>query len=270
MTEAHTESAMEPGRRSAEDDQDMTFFEHLTELRTRLLRCVMGLIPAIAIAWVYKEEIKDFLIEPLRPACKTLGFEPEACVLHVGHPAEAFMMYMKNSLLAGVLIAAPWLFWQLWGFISPGLYKREKLLAIPFIIASTLCFVGGAIFGYLLVFPEAFTGLLGFTDETLVPTLFAKEYMPFFRRMLLAFGVVFEVPVVVTFLAGAGIVTWQQLLKFSRWWIVCAAFISMLLTPQDVYTMVMMLVPLIVLYFVGVGAAYLMSLFQSKKQTETP
>jgi sec-independent protein translocase protein TatC len=106
--------------------------------------------------------------------------------------------------------------------------------------------------------------LLGFSDETLVATLFVKDYMPFFRRMLLAFGIVFEVPVIVTFLAGAGIVTWQQLLKFSRWWIVVAAFISMLLTPQDVYTMVMMLIPLVLLYFVGVGLAYLISVFQKK------
>ncbi len=151
-------------------------------------------------------------------------------------------------------------------FISPGLYKREKVLAVPFIIASTVCFVGGAIFGYKLVFPEAFRILLGFSDETLVATLFVKDYMPFFRRMLLAFGVVFEVPVIVTFLAGAGIVTWRQLLRFSRWWIIVAAFISMLLTPQDVYTMVMMLVPLVLLYFVGVGCAYLISLFQSQEK----
>jgi sec-independent protein translocase protein TatC len=174
------------------------------------------------------------------------------------------MMYMKNSLIAGVLLASPWIFWQLWMFIAPGLYKKEKALAVPFIIASTVCFAGGAVFGYMLVFPEAFTVLLGFSDETLVATMFVKDYMPFFRRMLLAFGIVFEVPVIVTFLAGAGIVTWQQLLKFSRWWIVCAAFISMMLTPQDVYTMVMMLIPLVLLYYVGVGCAYLISVFQKK------
>jgi sec-independent protein translocase protein TatC len=100
----------------------------------------------------------------------------------------------------------------------------------------------------------------------LVATLFVKDYMPFFRRMLLAFGIVFEVPVIVTFLAGAGIVTWKQLLKFSRWWIVVASFLSMLLTPQDVYTMVMMLIPLVALYFVGVFFAYLISILQKKQE----
>jgi len=247
----------------AEEDQAMTFFQHLNELRSRLLRSIVGLIPAVAVGWLFKKEIKDFLIAPLEPAWEKLHLPGEA-VLRFAGPADAFMMYMKNSLIAGVLLASPWIFWQLWMFIAPGLYKKEKALAIPFIIASTVCFAGGAVFGYKLVFPEAFTVLLGFSDETLVATLFVKDYMPFFRRMLLAFGIVFEVPVIVTFLAGAGIVTWQQLLKFSRWWIVCAAFISMLLTPQDVYTMVMMLIPLVLLYFVGVGCAYLLSIFQKK------
>jgi len=245
------------------EDPAMTFFQHVNDLRSRLLRAILGLIPAVAISWFFKKEIKDFLVAPLQPAWEKLEL-PGRAVLRFAGPADAFMMYMKNSLVAGVLLASPWIFWQLWMFIAPGLYKKEKALAIPFIIASTVCFAGGAVFGYKLVFPEAFTVLLGFSDETLVATLFVKEYMPFFRRMLLAFGVVFEVPVVVTFLAGAGIVTWQQLLKFSRWWIVCAAFISMLLTPQDVYTMVMMLIPLVLLYFVGVGCAYVLSIFQKK------
>ncbi|MEM7138813.1 MAG: twin-arginine translocase subunit TatC [Myxococcota bacterium] len=244
-----------------EHDREMTFFEHLGELRSRLLRSLLALIPAVAIGWVFKKEIKDFLVAPLQPAWESLDL-PGQAVLRFAGPADAFVMYMKNSLIAGVLLASPVIFWQIWMFISPGLYKKEKLLAVPFILCSTLFFVGGAIFGYVLVFPEAFKVLLGFGDETLVATLFVKDYMPFFRRMLLAFGVVFEVPVVVTFLAGAGIVTWQQLLKFSRWWIVVAAFISMLLTPQDVYTMVMMLIPLVVLYYVGVLFAYLISLAQ--------
>jgi len=250
-------------RRIPEEDQEMTFFQHIAELRKRLLRAILGLIPAVAISWVFKKEIKDFLVAPLQPAWEKLNL-PGQAVLRFSGPADAFMMYMQNSLIAGVLLASPWIFWQLWMFIAPGLYRKEKALAIPFIIASTICFVGGAIFGYKLVFPEAFTVLLGFSDETLVATMFVKDYMPFFRRMLLAFGIVFEVPVLVTFLAGAGIVTWKQLIKFSRWWIVCAAFLSMLLTPSDVYTMVMMLIPLVLLYYIGVGCAYLISVFQKK------
>lgn len=249
-----------------EDDHEMTVFEHLAELRSRLLRAIAGLIPAVAVAWFFKKEIKDFLVAPLKPAWEKLNLPGEA-VLRFAGPADAFMMYMKNSLIAGVILASPWIFWQLWMFIAPGLYKKEKALAIPFIVASTICFAGGAIFGYKLVFPEAFVVLLGFSDETLVATLFVKDYMPFFRSMLIAFGVVFEVPVVVAFLAGTGIVTWRQLLKFSRWWIVCASFLAMILTPQDVYSMVMMLVPLVLLYYVGVAVAYFISVLPGKRQS---
>ena len=164
------------------------------------------------------------------------------------------MMYMKNSLIAGVLLASPWIFWQLWMFIAPGLYKKEKALAVPFIFfSSALCFAGGAIFGYKLVFPEAFTVLLGFSDETLVATLVRERlhavlstHVACVRHRVRSSG-------------HRDVPGWarassrgKQLLKFSRWWIVVAAFISMLLTPQDVYTMVMMLIPLVLLYFVGV------------------
>lgn len=249
-----------------EGDKEMGFLEHLAELRTRLLRALLGLIPATALAWVFKKEVYDFLVAPLKPAWEVLGLPGEA-VLRVAAPADAFMMYIKNSLIAGLLIASPWVFWQLWAFIAPGLYKREKYLAFPFILASTLCFAGGAIFGYVYVFPEAFKMLLSFTDETLVAEFYVDRYMPFFRTMLLAFGVVFEVPVIITFLAGARIVNWKQLLQFSRWWVVLSAFISMLLTPADLYTMVMMLIPLVALYFVGVGAAFLISLFQKREPT---
>jgi len=256
-------SAPEPTR-IPEGDEEMTVFEHLAELRSRLLRAIAGLIPAVVVAWVFKTEIKDFLVAPLKPAWAKLHLPGEA-VLRFAGPADAFMMYMKNSLIAGVILASPWIFWQLWMFVAPGLYKKEKALAIPFILASTVCFAGGAIFGYTLVFPEAFVVLLGFSDETLVATLFVNDYMPFFRSMLIAFGVVFEVPVVVAFLAGTGIVTWRQLLKFSRWWIVCASFLAMILTPQDVYSMVMMLVPLVLLYYVGVAVAYAISVLPGKR-----
>ena len=107
----------------AEEDQAMTFFQHLNELRSRLLRAIVGLIPAVAVGWLFKTEIKDFLIAPLQPAWEKLHLPGEA-VLRFAGPADAFMMYMKNSLIAGVLLASPWIFWQLWMFIAPGLYKK--------------------------------------------------------------------------------------------------------------------------------------------------
>ena len=243
----------------------MGLFEHLTELRTRLLLSIGLIVPATILCWFFKWEIYEFLKRPLDLAMKALG--QDKAVLYTLGPADAFMMHAMNSLVGGVLLAAPWIFWQAWRFIAPGLYRSEKRVAIPFVLASTLCFLGGAYFGYTLVFPGAFKLLIGFGGEELVPEIVVSAYMPFFRKMLLAFGLVFEVPVVVTALSAAGIVTAKQLIKFSRWWIVCASFLSMALTPQDIYSMLMMLGPLIVLYYVGVGLAFLIERLRGKKSS---
>ena len=245
-----------------ENDEEMGLLDHLGELRTRILHSLAPVLPFAIMGWVLKWEIYDFLLKPLDNAMKALG-KPGA-VLNTLGPADAFMMHVKNALLFGVLFAGPWIFYQLWSFVAPGLYKSEKRMALPFVFASTLCFIGGALFGYVFVFDQAFRLLLEFNGESLVAQLVVSEYMPFFRRMLLAFGVVFEVPVVVTALAATGIVTAKQLVGFSRWWIIVAAFLSMILTPQDIYSMLMMLVPLIVLYFVGVGIAFLIEALRRK------
>ena len=250
-----------------EEDQEMGLLEHLSELRTRILRSLIPVLPFTVLGWVVRWEIYEFLIAPLDKAMRALG--KEGAALHTLGPTDAFMMHVKNSLMFGVLLSAPWIFLQIWSFISPGLYKREKKMALPFVLASTFCFVGGAFFGYTLVFDQAFRLLLEFNGESLIAQIVVSEYMPFFRRMLLAFGVVFEVPVVVTALSAAGIVTARQLVAFSRWWIVVAAFLSMILTPQDIYSMLMMLVPLIVLYYVGVAMAFLLEFVRKKAALKT-
>ncbi len=255
-----------------EDDIEMSFFEHLGDLRTRLIRALLGVIPGVAIGWFYKERILDILVRPLTLAWKELGLgKPQ---LHFANPVDPFVAYLKIAGITGVLFAAPWIFWQIWGFISPGLYRREKRLAIPFVMASTICFVGGAVFGYIVVFPLGFQTFLGFAGAlpsktlSIEPTIMINEYLTFATRMLLAFGVVFEVPVVVTFLAAAGIVNWRQLLRFSRWWILIAAILSALLTPPDVGSQLMMLVPLVILYFISVLLAFIFGMRRKKKREE--
>lgn len=244
-----------------ERDVQMSFFDHLDELRRRLIRAAFGLVPGVAVAWFFKEQLLDLLVHPLVLAWHKLGLgAPE---LHFANPVDPFMAYMKIALVVGILAASPWIFWQFWGFISPGLYSREKRLALPFVIASTTFFAGGAVFGYLVVFPLGFETFLGFAgmlpsrELKVTPTIMISEYLDFSTQLLLAFGVVFEVPVVITFLALAGIVDWKQLLQFSRWWTVAAAVLAALLTPPDVGSMMMMFVPLMVLYFVSVGIAFL-------------
>jgi sec-independent protein translocase protein TatC len=253
------------------EDVPMTVLEHMRELRSRLIKSLLGLLPGSWLAWEYKEYLLDYLLAPLTAAWKQLGLgEPQ---IHFANPVDLFVSYMKISLVVGLLASSPWVFWQIWAFIAPGLYKKERYLAIPFVLASTICFAGGAFFGYRVVFPLGFETLLGLSgmlpSESIrvTPTIMLTEYMGFATRMLLAFGVVFEVPVVVTFLAMVGIVNWKQLLKFGRWWVVIASLIAAVLTPPDIGSMLMMLVPLVVLYFFSVGLAYL---FGPKVEPDPP
>lgn len=254
-----------------EHDVQMSFFDHLDELRRRLIRAVWALVPGVGIAWLFKEKLLDLLVHPLVLAWRKLGLgAPE---LHFANPVDPFMAYMKISLVVGLLAASPWIFWQFWAFISPGLYMREKKLALPFVMASTLFFVGGAVFGYLVVFPLGFETFLGFAgmlpsrELTVTPTLMINEYLDFATQLLLAFGVVFEVPVIITFLALAGVVDWKQLLRWGRWWVVAASVIAALLTPPDIGSMMMMFVPLVVLYYISVGIAFFVG---KKRPAPTP
>lgn len=252
-----------------EADVEMTFFEHLAELRTRLIRSLLGLIPGVAVAWGFKEELLGAALAPLITAFEGAGFPTE---IHFANPAAKVMAFLQISLIAGFLLASPWVFWQLWAFISPGLYRREKLMAIPFVLASTLCFAGGALFGHFIVFPMIFDTLINFGGEVpgiaVRPTLMIDEVMGFVIRLLLAFGAVFEVPVVVVFLAVAGIVDWKQLLSFGRYWAVVAAILAAVLTPPDVVSQLMMLGPMIGLYYLAVLIAYVLTMGRSNSEDD--
>ena len=251
MTELELEEA---------EEAQMTFLEHLDELRTRLIRSIYPLLPAFIVAWIFRDELLGELSQPLLQACRARGIEVPR--LHGLHPLDGFMVRIKVALVVAIIGSSPWLFYQLWAFISPGLYGREKRVVIPFVFASSICFASGAFFGWFIVFPPVFEALLEFYGAlpggmTLEPTFTASDYTSFITRMLLIFGVVFEVPVVITTLAVAGMVNWRQLLSFGRWWVVVAAVLSALLTPQDVISMLMMMGPLVVLYYLSVVLAYM-------------
>jgi sec-independent protein translocase protein TatC len=280
-----------------DDDGKMTFSQHLEELRTRLIRSVAAIIAAMVITWNFREAIFAWLTRPLEVAwlCRSQGsctargvfnwmlhpavfqraqevvkqrlglgaIEPS---VHFLSPTGGFTSYIKIAAIAGCVLALPVVFYQLWGFIAPGLYPREKRFVIPFTFASTLFFVAGALFGYHFVFPVGHEFFLGFsgtlpgTHVVVKPMITMEEYLDFTTSMLLAFGVVFELPLFVFFLSLAGIVTWQQLLKFGRYFTVIAFVVAAVLTPTpDVYSQVMLALPLVVLYFVATGLAFLLA-----------
>ncbi|MDH5672203.1 MAG: twin-arginine translocase subunit TatC [Myxococcales bacterium] len=243
------------------EDVPMTIWEHVGELRTRLVRVLLGMIPGVVVAWEFREWLLGFLLAPLTRAWHKLGLgEP---TIHFSNPIDPFVAYLKIAVVVGLIVSSPWAFYQVWAFISPGLYEREKLYAIPFVLASSVFFIGGAYFGYQIVFPMGFetflsmAGMLPVDGVRVQPTIMINEYLTFATRMLFAFGVVFEIPVFVSFLALAGMVNWKQLLDFGRYWVLVAAVLAALLTPPDVGSQLMMLVPLLVLYYLSVGIAYL-------------
>jgi sec-independent protein translocase protein TatC len=255
------EAKLPSGDPELPEDVPMTIWEHLRELRKRLIASLLGMIPGIAVAWTFRAELLDFLVVPLAKAWLKLGLGQPT--LNFSNPVDVFVAYVRIAFVIGLIISSPWIAYQAWSFIAPGLYSREKAYAIPFALASAFFFAGGAFFGYVVVFPIGFESLLGMAGMlpsnvvNVAPTIMIDQYLGFATQMLLGFGVVFEVPVVVCFLALAGVVDWRQLLKFGRWWVALAAVISAVLTPSpDVGSQLMMMTPLIVLYFAAIGVAY--------------
>lgn len=196
--------------------------------------------------------------------------------VHFPDPTSAFVVYFKIAAIGGFVLALPVVFYQLWMFIAPGLYADEKRKVLPLTFFSTLFFLGGSLFGYHFVFPVAYEWFLGFsgkvggTSVTVIPTLMMDEYLSFTAQMILAFGVVFELPLFVFFLSYVGLVTWRQLLAFSRYFTVIAFILAAVLTPStDVYSQVMLGLPLVALYFVAVVMAFFFGPKTAKPWRET-
>jgi Tat protein translocase TatC len=371
----------------------MTFLEHLEELRSRLIKCAIALAVGFVACYAFKEELLDFMVAPFFQAWSRVDGLPDP-QLSFSSPIEPFMAYLKLAAVGGVFVASPVILYQLWAFISPGLYRREKRLALPFVFTSTLLFVGGSALAYSLVFPVAFQYFLEFsgpiggyvvrasstvaedggvtaraapsdardaTDEALAwlkrrltrkcetfaalpagggrgvtleyrwhvsgcgpaptlgavsrdgrrisrewspapgpsgyqalttadptagtgthtwalvvsrgrlaqqlaPVIMMNDYLSLAIQLLVGFGVVFELPILITFLAMAGIVTHRHLLRFARFYVVIAFVVAAVLTPgPDVFSQLCMAIPLIVLYFLSVIVAFLFTVRRERR-----
>lgn len=238
----------------------MTFWEHLEELRKRLVYMLVAFVGGAAAAWHLHEQILVWLTTPFVTAWNgtKIGGSPQ---LHFPAPHSLFIAYVKLSLVSGLVFSLPVLLYQVWAFIAPGLYSREKRYAIPFVVSSCGLFALGGWFGWRFAFPVAFQYLLGFSGPvggTIVmqPSVMIDEYISFVSQMLIGFGVVFELPVLVFFLSIAGIVTYRHLLKFTRVFIVVAFVIAAIITPPDPLSQLLLAIPLCVLYVISIGVAY--------------
>jgi len=241
------------------EEEKIPFTAHLEELRTRLITCAMAIGAGFAVAYFFKEKIFQILTQPLMKIMQT-GDK----LIFTGLP-EAFFTYLKVALLTGIILAAPVLLYQFWLFIAPGLYKKERKLLIPIVFLSTIFFLGGAFFGYFIVFPFGFKFFLGFASDSIRPMPSMKEYLTFATKLLLAFGVVFELPIVITFMARLGIVSVDFLKKNRKYALLLFFVFSAILTPPDVITQLMMAFPLMILYEISIIGA---KIFGKKKESD--
>jgi sec-independent protein translocase protein TatC len=205
-----------------------------------------------AAAWAFREAV---FAELLRPAVLALG--TEGARLQAIAPTEIFFVYLKGAVLAGFVLALPVVFWELWAFVAPGLYPSEKRFAVPFVAASTLLFLSGASFGHRIAFPLMFGFLSQFESDLVESAWTMSEVFSFTTRMLLAFGVAFELPVAVFFLALAGIVDARQLWRGFPYAVLGCFVVGAILTPPDWVSQVTLAVPMCALYLIGVGVAWL-------------
>jgi sec-independent protein translocase protein TatC len=235
---------------------------HLTELRNRMIKCFIGIGIFFVGSYFFKEELFNILVAPLKKVMNT-GDK----LIYTGLP-EAFFTYIKTSLITGIMLASPIIIYQFWVFIAPGLYKNEKKVLIPIVFLSSFFFLAGSSFGYFLVFPLGFKFFLSFTTDTISALPSMKEYLSFASKLLLAFGLAFELPLVLTFLAKLGIVSVDFLKKKRKYAILLFFLGGAILTPPDVVTQVMMAVPLMLLYEISIIGAKIFSK-QSKKAKKT-
>lgn len=254
------------------EDSTMTLWEHLEELRSRLVKAAFAYALGAAIAWFYREPLLLWIAQPFTEAWAA-GHLVGKASLHFGAPAALFMAYLKLALLGGFVLALPLILYQVWAFIAPGLYAKEKRLTIPFVVASCSLFCLGGLFGFKFAFPIAFQYLLSFAgpvgngDFQVTPTVMIDDYMSFVLQMLVAFGLVFELPVLVFFLSVAGIVDHKLLIRFFRHFVVVAFVVAAVFTPPDLMSQLLLAVPLVVLYSVSIVIAYFFA--RKRESTDT-
>jgi sec-independent protein translocase protein TatC len=269
------------------DDRRLPFGEHLRELRIRLWRSMIAYIIAIFVCWGFWRPLFALLVKPLSATMLATKIPVELIAIS---PTEPLWVPMKLSMLAAVFVASPVIFWELWQFVAPGLYAREKRYALPFVISSVIMFVGGAAFAYFVILPIAYPVLLGFAKGNLAqindlfgikvnmtmgppvtirPSLTLDHTFGFSIKLLLGCGIIFELPLLITFLAGIGVVTHRSLWRFNRYAIVLSFILGALITPgPDVMSQILVSVPLVGLYNISILIAWFITKRREKRATE--
>jgi len=244
----------------ADDDLPrMTLLDHLDELRRRILYSVIALFVAFLASWYFAPTIFLWLERPI------LDVLPEGEQLAFTELSGPFMLYIKVALLTAIFVSSPFLLLQLWMFLRPGLYRKERRLAAPFIVFTTIFFVAGGYFGYRIAFPMVVEFLLG-VGENFRQVVTIDTYFSMMSKILLGLGLVFEMPMLIFFLARLGIVSARQLVRWFRWAVLLIFVVAAVITPTpDVATQTVFAVPMMLLYLLGIGVA---AIFGKKRDSD--
>lgn len=253
-----------PPRGRSDDDEDeddgmlrMSFLEHLEELRSRIIKIILGIVVALCVSFLFCDPLWTFVKQPAKDALIANGFPPTLAQLT---PMEAFnVIWFKLPLVCAIFIASPWVLYQVWAFISPGLYKREKRMAVPFVLGTAGLFIMGGLFGYFVAFRYGLRFLLGIgVGKDITAVVSVTEYFDMFVNVILGVGLVFELPVVIFFLILLRIVTPGFLIRHSRYAILINFIIAAVVTPTpDIFNMTLFALPMCILYYLGIFVGYL-------------
>ncbi len=240
---------------------EMPFLDHLEELRWRLIWSLLALTVAFVVGFVIVDafNVLGLLMRPIAPHLPNGR-------LYFTSPIEPFMLTMKLAFFTGLVLASPVIVWQLWRFLSPALYARERRVVLPVAIAAALLFVAGVLLAYLLVLPTAIRVLLGFQSQSLQPIVTAKEYFGFAMQVVIAFGAIFEIPLVLLMLVYLHVISATFLARNRRFAIAGNAFLAMLLSPPDLVSMTLMMIPVQLLFEITVIIARVMERRRAKRQ----
>ena len=230
--------------------KEMSIIAHVEELRRTLIRCVCAVILSAILCGIFWERIFDFFaVFPLRLS------DPAPRLIYTA-PAETVMLSFRIALTGGVVLASPLLFWQIWRFVAPGLYKKERTLMLLSTLASTFCFLSGFAFCYFML-PLLLRFLTGFAAVRIEPFFRIDEYVNFLIRMSLAFGIAFEMPVIAFVLSRMGIIDHRSLIRWFRYSVVVIFIVAAIITPPDVLSQVLLALPLLALYALSIFVAFL-------------
>ena len=257
-----------PDEEDADEDGmlRMSFLEHLEELRARLLRMLSGVGIAFVVSLAFSDKLWLFVQQPAEYALRKIGVVPPKLVILA--PMDAFnIVWIKLPILASIFISSPWIIYQIWSFIAPGLYKKERRWAAPFVICTAGLFIMGGCFAYFVAFRFGLEFLLGIgRDINITPMVSITEYFDLFVDVILGVALVFEMPIVIFFLTLLRITTPKFLISQSRYAILIITIIAAVVTPTpDVFNMMLFAVPMVMLFYVGIFASYLLTLSREGK-----